>query len=188
MKKNNIILASSSPRRKELLEKEGIDFRVDASSIEEIMDESLPLDKRLIKLACDKAKPIHNKYPSDVVIGADTVVSIDDKVIGKAQSKQEAKDILLSLSRRKQTVYSAVALYIGDELVTFCEHTDVYFKDIDHLIDDYLENDEWVGKAGAYAIQSMGSMFVEKISGEKDTVIGLPVKKIKKVLQEYGVI
>lgn len=93
-----IILASTSPRRKELLEREGIDFIIDASSITEYLDSSLEIEERLKKLAYDKGVSIHEKYPDDVVISADTTIYHNGKVIGKAHSAHEAREILVSLS------------------------------------------------------------------------------------------
>ena len=180
---NKIILASTSPRRKELLEREGIDFIIDASSIDETLDESLPIQERLMQLAKDKAEPIHCKYPQDIVIGADTVVYFHDRIIGKAKDENEAREILTALSNQKHTVYSAVAIYIGDMLYTFCDETVVYFKDILEMIDDYITSQEWIGKAGAYGIQGIAGKFVDHIDGDIDTVIGLPVKRVVKFLK-----
>lgn len=181
---SKIILASTSPRRKELLEKEGIDFIVDASSIDETMDLSLPLEQRFQKLAIDKATPIHHKYPQDIVIGADTIVYYQGQVIGKAKNEHEAREILLALSNQKHSVYTAVAIYFQDELCSFVDKTDVYFKDISFMVDDYLASGEWQGKAGAYGIQGQAGMFVEKIVGDIDNVIGLPMYRILKILEE----
>ncbi len=182
---SKIILASTSPRRKDLLKREGIDFIVDASSIEECMDQSLSIEDRLMKLAKNKAEPIHNKYPNDIVIGADTIVYHDGKIIGKPVDSLDARDILSSLSQNKHTVYTAVAVYVADNLTTFIDHTDVYFKDIYNMIDDYILSKEWIGKAGAYAIQGKGSKFVDHIDGDIDTVIGLPVRKLLDLIKNY---
>lgn len=182
---NKIILASTSPRRKELLESTGIDFIIDASSIEEVMDETLPLSLRLQKLATDKAYPIHQKYPHDIVIGADTIVYLDDEIIGKARDDAHAREILMKLNHRKHSVYSAVAIYFGEELVTFVEKTDVYFKDITNMIDDYLASKEWTGKAGAYGIQGRADCFVDHVDGDKNNVIGLPLSKVMEVLKQH---
>ena len=179
---NKIILASTSPRRKELLEREGIDFIVDASSIDETMDETLPIKERLCQLAKDKAEPIHHKYPLDIVIGADTIVYFQNNIIGKAKNRKKAYETLQKLSNHKHTVYTAVAIYHGDSLEVFCDQTDVYFKDISIMINDYLDSEEWMGKAGAYGIQGKASAFVERIVGDKDTVIGLPVMHVKEFL------
>lgn len=179
---NKVILASTSPRRKELLEREGIDFIVDASSIDETMDETLPIKERLCQLAKEKAEPIHHKYPQDIVIGADTIVYFQDCIIGKAKNREDAYQTLMMLSNQKHIVYTAVAIYNGNSLHTFCEKTEVYFKDISSMIDEYLDSGEWMGKAGSYGIQGKASVFVERIVGDRDTVIGLPVMRIKEFL------
>lgn len=181
---NKVILASLSPRRKELLEREGIDFIVDASSIEECMDLSLSIEERLMKLASDKALPIHLKYPDDIVIGADTIVYHNDKVIGKAKDEKEAREILTQLSGQMHRVYTAVAIYHNDKVFTFIDCTKVYFKDITSMIDDYIASKDWIGKAGAYGIQSKADIFVDHIEGDIDTVIGLPVKKVVQMIKE----
>lgn len=185
---NKIILASSSPRRKELLERGGIDFIIDASFIDEHMDNSLPIDKRMMKLAADKAEPIHQKYPDDIVIGADTIVYFQDEIIGKADSEDKAREILTKLSSHHHSVYTGVAIYIADQLYTFVEKTDVYFKDIIHLIDEYIASGEWKGKAGAYGIQGSADCFVDHINGDRDNVIGLPLKHVLEFLKEHHII
>lgn len=185
---SRIILASSSPRRKELMAQEGIDFIVDAASIEEVLDESLSVEERLKKLALDKGMPIHEKYPDDVVIAADTTVYHHDQIIGKAHSREEAKAILTSLSNDRQIVYTSVAIFFPEETLNFIEKTTVVFKDITDMIDDYLDTNEWVGKAGAYAIQGKGDRLIASVDGDIDTVIGLPVKKIKTILQNHHVL
>lgn len=185
---SQIILASSSPRRKELMNREGIDFIVDAASIEEVLDESLSVEERLKKLALDKGMPIHQKYPEDVVIAADTTVYHDHQIIGKAHSREEARAILMSLSHDSQIVYTSVAIFLPQETINFIDSTKVVFKDITDLVDDYLDTNEWVGKAGAYAIQGKGDCLIDHVEGDIDTVIGLPIKKIKTILQEKHVL
>lgn len=181
-----VILASASPRRKELMEREGIDFMIDALSIDEILDDSLELEDRLKELSRTKAYPVHLKHPDDIVVGADTIVYHNDTIIGKPKDEEDARSILLSLSNDKHTVYSAVSIYNRNELIQFIDHTDVYFKDITGMIDDYIKTNDWVGKAGAYAIQNEASVFVDHIDGDIDTVIGLPVKKVKTILDNLN--
>ena len=185
---NKIILASSSPRRKELLERGGIDFIIDASFIDEQMDDSLPIDKRMMKLATDKAQPIHHKYPNDIVIGADTIVYFQGEIIGKADNEEKAREILMKLSSQHHSVYTGVAIFFGSELVIFVEKTDVYFKDISSMIDDYIASKEWVGKAGAYGIQGSADCFVDYVDGDKDNVIGLPLAKVMRILKEHNIL
>lgn len=178
-----IILASTSPRRKELLEREGIDFIIDASSITEYLDSSLNIEERLKKLAYDKGISIHEKHPEDIVISADTTIYHNDQIIGKAYSVDEARKILDSLSDGTHSVYTSVAVFYKDQVTTFIDETKVTFKDISDMIDDYLSIDEWKGKAGAYAIQGVAGKFVEEVQGDIDNVIGLPVKHVIEVIE-----
>ena len=178
-----IILASTSPRRKELLEREGIDFIIDASSITEYLDSSLEIEERLKKLAYDKGVSIHEKYPDDVVISADTTIYHNDQIIGKAYSVDEARKILNSLSDDTHSVFTSVAVFYKDQVCTFVDETKVIFKDISDMIDDYLSIDEWKGKAGAYAIQGEARKFIKEVQGDIDNVIGLPVKHVIEVIE-----
>ncbi len=164
-----IILASTSPRRKELLEREGIDFIIDASSITEYLDSSLEIEERLKKLAYDKGVSIHEKYPDDVVISADTTIYHNGKIIGKAHSTH--------------SVFTSVAVFYKNQVCTFVDETKVTFKNINDMIDDYLSVDEWKGKAGAYAIQGVAGKFIEEVQGDIDNVIGLPVKHVIEVIE-----
>lgn len=102
--------------------------------------------------------------------------------MGKQKNREDAYQTLMMLSNQKHIVYTAVAIYNGNSLHTFCEKTEVYFKDISSMIDEYLDSGEWMGKAGSYGIQGKASVFVERIVGDKDTVIGLPVMRIKEFL------
>lgn len=177
-----IILASSSPRRKELLQLHKYDFKIDFQEIDEVLDESLALPLRLEKLAYQKAAPIALKYPHDLVIGADTMVCLGKQMLGKAKSRQEAFEMLKMLSNQTQIVYSAIAIIDCNKATTFHDGTKVTFKNLtDQEINDYLDLNEWQGKAGAYAIQGEGKRLVEKIEGDMETVIGLPVW----ILDEY---
>lgn len=178
-----IILASTSPRRKELLEREGIDFIIDASSINEYLDSSLNIEERLKKLAYDKGISIHEKYPEDIVISADTTIYHNDKIIGKAYSTDEARKILSSLSNDTHSVFTSVAVFYKDQICTFVDETKVTFKDISDMIDDYLSIDEWKGKAGAYAIQGEAGKFIKEVHGDIDNVIGLPVKHVIEIIE-----
>lgn len=175
--------ASTSPRRKELLEREGIDFIIDASSITEYFDSSLEIEERLKKLAYDKGVSIHEKYPDDVVISADTTIYHNGKIIGKAHSAHEAREILESLSGDTHSVFTSVAVFYKDQVCIFVDETKVTFKNINDMIDDYLSIDEWKGKAGAYAIQGVAGKFIEEVQGDIDNVIGLPVKHVIEVIE-----
>lgn len=179
-----LVLASSSPRRKELLELHKIDFIIDYVEIEEVLDKNLALPLRLEKLAYQKALPISLKYPHDIVIGADTMVCLNDKMLGKPKDRQDAFAMLKSLSNQSQTVYSAIAIIDDGKVTTFSDGTKVTFKKLtDMQINEYLDTNEWIGKAGAYAIQGIGKCLVDKIEGDIETVIGLPVRMIEDYLK-----
>ena len=179
-----IVLASQSPRRQELLRREGIDFIVDASFIDEVLDESLPLLKRLEKLAVDKGMDVAQRHLDDVIISADTTVYHNGTIIGKAQDIDEAREILMSLSDTDHSVFTSVAIIDHEDVMTFVEETKVYFKKMDDYIDDYLDSREWVGKAGAYGIQDDNCFFVDHIDGDFDNVVGLPVTRLKTILKQ----
>ena len=179
-----IVLASSSPRRKELLELHKFDFIIDFQEIEEVLDESLALPLRLEKLAYQKAAPIALKYPHGIVIGADTMVCLNNKMLGKPKDRQDAFEMLKSLSNQSQTVYSAIAIIDDGKVTTFSDGIKVTFKKLtDMEINEYLDTNEWIGKAGAYAIQGIGKCLVDKIEGDIETVIGLPVRMIEDYLK-----
>ena len=162
-KKLKIILASASPRRKELLERESINFTIDASSIDEVLNPHLPIKARLEALAIEKGAPIHDRHPDDVVISADTTVYHNGEIIGKPKDEEDAKNILLSLSNDTHIVYTAVSIWIANQKhFSWVEETFVTFKDITKMIPEYLESGEWQGKAGAYGIQGKADMFVER--------------------------
>lgn len=183
--KSKIILASNSPRRSDLLKQAGIGFAVDASSADEVFDEHLELHERLKSVARAKALPIHQKYPEDVVISADTTVILDGVIYGKPKDREDAKDILLTLSGRTHSVFTAVCMYFGDEEECFVDETKVTFRDIRPMLAAYLDSNEWNGKAGAYAIQGLAEHFVERLDGDLDNVIGLPLTHVVEVLKNH---
>lgn len=180
----SIILASSSPRRSELLAKHKIAFVVDYITIEEVLDESLTLSSRLEKLAYDKGIEVAKKHPNEVVVSADTMVCLDNQMLGKAHSRNDAYKMLESLSNKEQVVYTAVAIFYQGKVNTYHDTTKVVFKELSREdINDYLDTEEWIGKAGAYAIQGIGDCLVKSIDGDKETVIGLPVRIIEEYLK-----
>lgn len=179
-----IVLASSSPRRSELLTKHNIDFMIEYDSIEEVLDESLTLSMRLEKLAYDKGVMVAKRHLDKIVISADTMVCLGQTMLGKAKDRNEAKTMLQKQSGRVQTVYTAIAIFENNQVTTYCDTTDVWFKDLSEKdIEKYLDSNEWIGKAGAYAIQGIGGSLVERISGDKETIIGLPVRIIEEYLR-----
>lgn len=128
--KNKIILASSSPRRKELFDKYGIDYTVDFVETEEVLDESLTLFKRLENIALQKAKPLQIKYPNNIIVSADTMVTFQDEMLGKPKDREDAKRMLNMLSNNKQVVITAVCVIKDQQITTFTDATTVTFKEL----------------------------------------------------------
>ena len=180
----NIILASNSPRRKELLEKAGYIFTISPSLSEENADKTLPPDKYTEALAYDKAFSVFAKNTDAIVIGADTVVYFNGEYLGKAKTKLDAKKILINLSNNTHTVTTGYAIISKDKVIKGSVTTTVTFNNLTiKEIDRYLDSNLWFGKAGAYGIQD-GFNLVKKIDGDYDNVVGLPISVIDKILRE----
>lgn len=183
-----IILASKSPRRKELLGRfcPNMIIRSDASEEYKIPGENP--EKTVIRLALTKAKNVARLSKEDaIVIGADTVVVLDGIVLGKPKNQDEAFQMLRSLSGRTHTVFTGVAVFdtVTEKEKTFAEATKVSFRELsDCEIEAYIASREPMDKAGAYGIQELGSLFIEGIEGDYFNVVGLPVCKLGKLLKE----
>lgn len=185
-----IILASGSPRRREIFKKLGINFQYVTSNIEEKFDESLSVYEQVVKLATMKAYKVANIYDEAFIVGADTVVYLENKIIGKPKDIVDAKNILKFLSGKMHEVITGVAIVNKREklIERFYEKTEVYFRKLnDALIDWYIDTDEPMDKAGAYGIQGAGSLLVEKIYGDYDNVVGLPVGKLLEAFGRLGI-
>lgn len=191
MKKSPLfILASASPRRKLLLEKAGCNFKVIPSQIDET---DFPLEgissiEHTKILALEKAKNVARKYPDNLVLGADTVVDFNNKIIGKPKDAKDAERITRLLFSSPHKVITAVALVrIKDNLeIVEAEVTTVYPNKLtEDQIAEHIKNGDWRGKAGAYGIQETADEFVEKIEGSFTNVIGLPMELVQKLLDSY---
>ena len=179
-----IILASSSPRRKELLATIISDFDIVPSNIEETYPSSMDLFEIPLYISNLKALDIYNKYPSSIVIGCDTAIVFKDKLIGKPKDKDDAKQTLLEFSNNYHYVVSGVTIYSSTQKYEINSINKVYFKNISiNDIEEYLSNDEYKDKAGSYAIQGLASKFIDKIEGEFEAIVGLPIKELLKILK-----
>lgn len=179
------ILASGSPRRKELLEQLGIEFRIEIADVDEDIDENNP--RRLVEsLSYKKAKAVADVHPEAIVLGADTIVSIDDTILGKPKDKDDALRMLQTISGREHKVFTGVTIIAPGESETFSEETAVkmtkYDKDV---LLSYIESGEPLDKAGGYAIQGIGSFMVESIHGNYHNVVGLPIATVFERLRRY---
>ncbi|MBR2053400.1 MAG: septum formation inhibitor Maf [Clostridia bacterium] len=177
-----MILASASPRRKELLTSMGVPFEIITADTEE----AALGDPRAVVMqnARLKAAAVHKDHPSRMILGADTVVSIDGQVLGKPRDEEDAFRMLRSLSGRQHKVYTGVCLIFNGKADVRCDETDVYFAPLsDDEIRRYIATGEPMDKAGAYAIQGIAGMYVEKINGSFSNVIGLPTALVRAMLQ-----
>jgi len=176
-----LILASQSPRRKYLLEQAGLTFTVIPSSIDENSLDITDPESRVRVLAELKAVDIANKHPTSWVIGADTIVFIGNTVLEKPGSTDDARTMLKRLSNRTHQVFTgySICCRAADHLFTDSVRTDVVFKHLtDEEIEWYIRTDEPFDKAGAYAIQGLGTFLVSRINGSYTNVVGLPVCEV----------
>ncbi len=185
-----IVLASGSPRRRELLSVVGVkDFEVCPAEGEEKAEEGLPPDEIVKSLSGAKAREVAAKFDGDaVIIAADTIVWADGKVLGKPHSEAEAFKMLKALSGRTHEVYTGITLIKGSETLSCAECTKVEFRELgDEEINAYIATGEPMDKAGAYGIQGMASLMVKKIDGDYFNVVGLPLCLLGQMLKQIGV-
>jgi septum formation protein len=182
-----LVLASASPRRQELLRAAGISFEVQPAHIPE---EPLPGETAKAcaeRLACEKAHAVARKRPQDIVLGADTVVVVDGKILGKPADGTDAASMLRMLSSREHQVITGVCLVVKGQTSVASETTSVTMSEISEKeIADYVATGEPMDKAGAYAIQGMASRWIPRIEGDYSNVVGLPVALVWRMLKKSG--
>jgi len=183
-----LILASASPRRSELLQKAGIPFSVQTAAIDEIMDPGIPA-RELCRINADrKATEVAVRFPGKVVLGADTVVALDDHVMGKPADLADARRMLEKLCGRTHEVLTGVCLrqWQDHKVLHFIESTRVKFKPLECVdLDAYLRDIHVLDKAGAYAAQEDEGRLIECVEGLLSNVIGLPVERVAAALEEH---
>lgn len=184
----DIVLASGSPRRKELLGTLGLEFSVVPANDEEIAPEGAGPAETVMVLSRAKAAEVAKSYPESLVIAADTVVWAEDRILGKPKSEAEAKAMLHMLSDNTHEVYTGVTLMLGDKEVVGAECTKVFFRRLtDAEIDRYVATGEPMDKAGAYGIQGRAALMVKRLEGDYFNVMGLPLCRLGQMLEEIGV-
>lgn len=186
----SIILASQSPRRRQLLGQIGLDhFIVRPARGEEVMDPALSPAQLVEELSRQKAREVAGASdPGDLVIAADTVVAIDGRVLGKPHDREEACAMLSALSGREHTVYTGVTVCRDDRMLTQHEATQVRFRPLSpREIRAYVDSGEPMDKAGAYGVQELGALLVEGIRGDYFNVVGLPLCRLGQMLSQFGV-
>lgn len=181
-----VILASKSPRRKELLELLKIPFEIIVSDIAENINYDNDLVKEIEKLSYQKAMSVFMNNKDALVIGADTIVKINNDVLGKPHSIEQARNMLRELSDNTHEVVTGVTILYQDKVETFSKVASVTFYPLtDDEIDEYINTNEPLDKAGSYAIQGDGAKFVKEINGDFYTIVGLPIAELYHRLKKY---
>ena len=192
----NIILASGSPRRAELLKKIGLDFSVKPANADESYEEGMPAEQVVYELSARKAEAAFDEaLPVDdtLIIAADTVVELDGMILGKPKDEADAVSMLSSLSGKAHRVHTGVTLYSYTDrkinVDTFVVTTTVHFANMSaEDIKKYVATGEPMDKAGAYGIQGRGELFISSVEGSYSNVVGLPMQRLYSALKELGVI
>lgn len=182
----NIILASGSPRRKEILENTNLKFSVITSDIDERIFENEEPIQLVLRLAFEKCMSVAQNNPSDLVIGADTIVVLDNEILGKPKNEEEAFKTLSKLSNREHQVITGMSIVNLENEKKIVDYaiSNVKFKKLtDQDIKDYISNKECLDKAGSYGIQGYGALLVEEIKGDYFNIVGLPISKLSDILK-----
>lgn len=185
-----VILASASPRRKELLERIGLRFKVEPSEYEENILSGLEPHELARKISLEKAKVVADKHRNAIVIAADTFIVFDGRILGKPHTKTEARKMLEAISGKSHSVITGFSIIDTGKNKTLSRavETRVHIRKLTLAeIDAYIKSGEPLDKAGAYAIQELGAVFVEKIEGDYFNVIGLPLSALTEALKEFGI-
>ncbi|MDQ0256511.1 septum formation protein [Evansella vedderi] len=185
---NTLILASQSPRRKQLLEQVNLSFSIEPSIVEEQMNKEDTPEEIVVSLAHQKAYDVFSRFPHNVVLGADTIVVIDNQILGKPQNEKEAKEMLQRLSGRTHQVFTGVSIISEERTESFYVRSDVtFFTLTEEEISAYLRTKDSMDKAGAYGIQGIGATLVERIDGDFFAIMGLPIAKVVRILEKFHI-
>lgn len=183
-----VLLASASPRRKSLMNVLGIDFEIKISNCEEKVEKNQTVENIVMSLSLQKAEAVADGLNGEyVIIGADTVVSYEDEILGKPKDKDDAIRMLKLLSGKTHSVYTGFTIIntADNSIITDYEKSDVTFRKLtEKEIIEYVSANNPMDKAGAYSIQGTASSFVEKLDGDYNNVVGLPIFKLSKYLYE----
>lgn len=182
-----LILASNSPRRKEIMSNAGYDFSVKVIPTDEAFPDDMPAERVPVFLAENKAKCFENEIQNEIILCADTVVVVDNQIINKPENKDDAVRMLKLLSGKTHRVITGVCVLTKEEMYSFADTTFVQFKELsDWEIDYYIEKCKPFDKAGAYGVQDfIGMIGIPKIEGSFYTVMGLPIHKVYEALEKY---
>lgn len=189
-KMKKIILASASPRRKEILKKTGLKFKVDASEYVENNGHKLPPRKLAIYLSSEKAKSVAGKYKNSIVLAADTFIVFKNRIFGKPANISDARKMLRLFNGKHHSVITGFTITdtLTNKKISRSVKTKVYFRKLsDKEIESYLKTEEFLDKAGAYGIQGQGALLIRKIEGDYYNVMGLPLTALIESLKKFGI-
>lgn len=182
-----IILASSSPRRHQLLDMLGIEHLIDPPDIDEELTKGESAEQLAVRLAREKAVAVAARHPGEVVLSADTLVVLDSEILGKPSSPADAELMLGKLAGKQHKVVTAVATAKDGQIRDRCDVTSVWFRTLSRqLIAAYVATGEPLDKAGSYGVQGYGAVLVDRIEGDYFGVMGLPLRLVVELLQEAG--
>lgn len=182
-----LILASQSPRRQELLQKCGYPFLVDVADIDETIDTAKELSQEIIRLATQKASVVLERHTDGIVIGSDTIVVVDNEVLGKPQDAEDAKAMLRKLSGKTHQVITGLAILSHKRRYQNVSINDVTFEELsEEEIEKYVATKEPLDKAGAYAIQGIASRYISHMDGDYYAIMGLPVSMVYEELKNMA--
>jgi septum formation protein len=183
-----VILASASPRRRDLLSLIGCKYKIFSPNADETIFEGETPESACGRLSLLKAKSALEHFPEALIIAADTLVIIDSKIFGKPRDADEAKEMLNILNGREHEVITGLTIIHSGQSITETESTAVHFRKLSSDdIEAYISTNEFQGKAGAYAIQGYGSLFIERIEGDYFNVVGLPLQRLSRMLEKVGI-
>ena len=186
--KNKLILASGSPRRRQLLTNLGVDFEAISPDVDESYEDSMNAYEVPVFIAYKKAEAVMSEYKDCAIIAADTIVVLDDRILEKPKDKKDAFNMLKDLSGKWHKVYSGVCIMHNGKHTQFTEVTRVHFRRLDEdIINWYVNTLEPMDKAGAYGIQGYGAMLVDKIEGDFYNVMGFPISRIMSELTNLNI-
>ena len=186
-----LTLASTSPRRRELLELLGLPFRIVSPLSEEKLSLNLSPIQQTRQFALEKAQSVATQHPHDLVIGSDTVIEIEGRLLGKPESMKEAESMLRHLRGQCHQVHTGVAVIhqVVNFVIDFVETAFVWIKPFDEAtLTAYLTTEESLGKAGSYSIQGEGARLIDKIEGDYPTIVGLPLWRTAHILEQQGLV
>ena len=184
----HVILASQSPRRKQLLKNITETFDIIPSDADETMPEGVSPAECAAEISRRKAFDVKARFPDSLIIGADTIVVLDNKILGKPRDEEDAFNMLSALSGNTHTVYTGLTVSFGDTTFSEAVATKVTFRTLTpDMIRRYIATGEPMDKAGAYGIQDKGAILVEKIDGDYFNVVGLPICRLAKILGDMGI-